>query len=955
MARAGLAFVVMLMLMLMLTATRTEARTKRKPQETRPTRVALVVSLNWGDADFVDVPFSRIQTQLPVEMADFTAAGADTETAMRGMLAGKYQTTMPTPTARNVALLTSAKRAGLQTAFVGAWNVSMAPPSPDEADQVALTTNVYDTLAAVQQITNRFTATNPPKGFFILVVIPFTDAAFASSPQDARRNRGFISQVPGLAVDSPSCSDSRTGTEPVNPFYDEDCPRRLHIASRRLEDKMVGKMVTAFHKAHAFVMWTAAHGPFSPYEHANSAPRARFRGERFSLYDGGIRVALRMSGTKLASKFAGASANAVDLLPTFEALWGASPATPNVDGINLLASSARPTPMQWTTFQKPFGNCMNVSPPRAARLSVDGIGDAIILYGKTRTEIYKWNAGFQLRSLDVAPSDMPRLPTPRPNYDFPACAVVPPPQGATTAATTQAQPQTKKTTAKSSPRIIALFIADDVGYGELGLTSTLTTPANSPTTTKTPHIDALAKRGAIFSSFYAAASVCSPTRASILTGRFPFHQDVAVHTAYHAGMSPREIVPWVGFNRNITFVTSTFARRGWDVGFFGKFHMCEDEAPSNQALGNDRFLVEEYKCYDCGRPLLPRANHYTENMYTFSPYASAQITTDGMAFVDSVMNKDAGANKAFVILALQTAHAPSNLLPSQFEELGASSANNPFVVSDIEATFSSSRMSAKPTQIRSAALRFMDEQVGRFVSFLEERGWDEDAVVVFTSDNGPENPAIYFASVGDAPHRGRKRSLLEGGIHVPLVMAWGSKFQPGRVVQEVVTGSVDLYPTLASLAGIDVSHVAWDAARLDGVDVSSCLFGACASSVSSRPALIWEQRYAELGVSCVDVSPRYAVRRGRFKLLVNSLALVAPSRDASLATAPAQLYDVVADPLESRNLASSNPDVVSALLAELRAYEFYDDAHWPPAISNRGYGMPFFKGFSCHRGGGGGD
>ena len=251
--------------------------------------------------------------------------------------------------------------------------------------------------------------------------------------------------------------------------------------------------------------------------------------------------------------------------------------------------------------------------------------------------------------------------------------------------------------------------------------------------------------------------------------------------------------------------------------------------------------------------------------------------------------------------------------------------------------------------------------MGRFTSFLKERGWEEDAVVVFTSDNGPAAPSVYFASVGDTPHRGRKRSLLEGGIHVPLVVAWGSKLQPGRVVNDVVRGSVDLYPTLAALAGIDVREAVWDLARLDGIDVSSCLFGPSAASVASRAAMIWEQRYAEEGLSCIDVSPRFAVRRGRFKLLVSSMATVAPRRDDSLdlanPNALAQLYDVVGDPLESRNLLAVFPDVAASLLAALKAYSLYDDDHWPVGgITNKGRGdagASLFKGFSCVGGPGG--
>jgi N-acetylgalactosamine-6-sulfatase len=205
------------------------------------------------------------------------------------------------------------------------------------------------------------------------------------------------------------------------------------------------------------------------------------------------------------------------------------------------------------------------------------------------------------------------------------------------------------------------------------------------------------------------------------------------------------------------------------------------------------------------------------------------------------------------------------------------------------------------TRIYYAAATNADAQIGRLLRRLDELGLARNTLVIFSSDNGPEDIVIGNASehgVGSAgPFRGRKRSLYEGGVRVPFIVRWPAAVPAGRVDNDTALASVDFLPTLCALAGVPLPP----AYAGDGEDLSAALRGTPRGR--TRP-LFWEWRFRIFG-HVHNRSPRLAIRDGRWKLLMN------PDRSR------VELYDIPRDPGEMDNQADRNPDIVSRLSRRL--------------------------------------
>ena len=192
-----------------------------------------------------------------------------------------------------------------------------------------------------------------------------------------------------------------------------------------------------------------------------------------------------------------------------------------------------------------------------------------------------------------------------------------------------------------------------------------------------------------------------------------------------------------------------------------------------------------------------------------------------------------------------------------------------------------------------------DRHIGRLLDALDALHLSESTLVVFTGDNGPEDLVVANASHSAAgspgPFRGRKRSLYEGGVRMPLIVRWKGHTPAGRVDDESVLGAVDLLPTLCLLAAAPAPAEL----PLDGEDVSDALHGRIHRR--ERP-LLWEWRFPVAGHP-IHKSPRLAIRDGDWKLLLN------PDRSRM------ELYHIPRDPMELRDLADRCPEVVDRLAA----------------------------------------
>jgi arylsulfatase A-like enzyme len=206
-------------------------------------------------------------------------------------------------------------------------------------------------------------------------------------------------------------------------------------------------------------------------------------------------------------------------------------------------------------------------------------------------------------------------------------------------------------------------------------------------------------------------------------------------------------------------------------------------------------------------------------------------------------------------------------------------------------------------QVYFVSLTDLDEQVGRLMKKLDELKLADNTLVIFSSDNGPEEMQIRNAGhsgVGSpGPFRGRKRSLYEGGIRVPFIVRWPAAIKPGRVDDSSVVSGTDLLP-LAKLAGATVPK----GHTLDGEDRSAVFTG---DPVPRTKPLFWEWRFNIAG-PVANKSPMLAVRDGKWKLLMNP--------DGSRV----ELYDIPADPEERRECGEKHPEVVKAMSEKVLAW-----------------------------------
>lgn len=200
-------------------------------------------------------------------------------------------------------------------------------------------------------------------------------------------------------------------------------------------------------------------------------------------------------------------------------------------------------------------------------------------------------------------------------------------------------------------------------------------------------------------------------------------------------------------------------------------------------------------------------------------------------------------------------------------------------------------------EIYFSSVTNLDAELGRLFSSLEALGLAKNTLVVFTSDNGPEDIHVLNAGhsgVGSTgPFRGRKRSLYEGGIRLPFIVRWPGRVPAGRVDDGSIISAVDFRPTMLAMAGV----APMSGRVADGENISDILLGAMRPR--TKP-LFWEWRFETIG-DAVNRSPRLAVRDGNWKLLFN------PDRSR------VELYSIVDDPTELNNLARDQPAVVNHL------------------------------------------
>ena len=376
----------------------------------------------------------------------------------------------------------------------------------------------------------------------------------------------------------------------------------------------------------------------------------------------------------------------------------------------------------------------------------------------------------------------------------------------------------------------------------------------------TPHLDALAASGAICTNGYVSGPYCSPTRAGLLTGRY---QQRFGHEFNSGG-------PGGGLPVDQTTLADRLARAGYATGIVGKWHLGTKACfhPLERGFGEFFGFLGGAHTYWPGRRSSILRDHepVTEDEYLTDAFAR-----EAVRFVE----RDHG-RPFFLLLAFNAVHTPLEADDARLARFEA-------IADPRRRTY-------------AAMLSAMDDAIGRVRTAIRDRGLERDTLVFFFSDNGgPTMPGTTLNGASNAPLRGSKRQTLDGGIRVPFVVSWPGTIPPGRYDEPII--QLDVAPTALSAAGVDHADAAFD-----GVDILPQL-----TRRDPRPphdTLYW--RFGE----------QMAIRRGPWKLVRWGFN---ETRDPD-ETWP-KLYDLAADPGESRDLAAAEPERVTELEAAWRAWD----------------------------------
>jgi arylsulfatase A-like enzyme len=429
---------------------------------------------------------------------------------------------------------------------------------------------------------------------------------------------------------------------------------------------------------------------------------------------------------------------------------------------------------------------------------------------------------------------------------------------------------------------IVQILIDDMGYADLGCYGG---------EAATPNLDRLAAQGIRFTKAYVASPVCSPSRVGIATGQFPSRHHI--YSYLDSRQAQRDHGMRNFLDLKAPSLARTFQQAGYATGHFGKWHMGGGrdvgEAPLPTEYGFDESLTSFEGLGD--RVLPPGRLSEANEKLGRGKITHAEQRDLTRLYVDRAIafaKKSSDAGRPFYIhLWPNEVHdpfdPPANLMP-KYDKYSSN----------------------KYVQQYFATIESMDRELGRLIDAIDQAGLAERTLIVVLSDNGPTAWPRYYNEKLDPPGstaglRGRKWSLYEGGIRVPMMARWHGRIPPGRTDNTSVVSSLDLFPTCCKLAGVPAPK-----AQFDGDDISEVLLGKPAKG--PRKDLFWDygrdKSYQRPGLSH-DRSPNLALRSGHWKMLIND--------DGS----SMELYDLRTDENEETNLSSAKPEIAKRMSLRL--------------------------------------
>lgn len=435
--------------------------------------------------------------------------------------------------------------------------------------------------------------------------------------------------------------------------------------------------------------------------------------------------------------------------------------------------------------------------------------------------------------------------------------------------------------AQNKPNII-LLMADDLGWGDTGF--------NGNKIIKTPNLDQMASEGVRFTRFYSASAECSPTRASVLTGRNPFR--MGVFLANTGILRPEEIT-----------LPELLKKEGYSTGHFGKWHLgsltqTENDAnrgkPGNAkefnppALhGYDEAFVTESKVptWDPMKKPVDRFKQagwdYIREGEAFEPFGTAYWNINGQKVTENLEGDDSRIIMDRVLPFIESSSLKSNPF---LAVVWFHAPHMPCVAGPKYQEMYKGQSSLM--QNYAGCITAMDEQIGRLRTFLKLKGIDSNTMIWFCSDNGPENGNP--GTTGG--FRERKRSLHEGGVRVPGLLVWPEKIKK-PMVTDIPCVTSDYLPTIVDLLKVDTKKIKY---RLDGQSLLS---------------LIEQKKFDRKSPIGFAYQNQIALSDSIFKMYAKS--------------GKYELYNIIKDPSEANDISSQNSEVLQKMKSHFES--FYSD------------------------------
>ena len=391
---------------------------------------------------------------------------------------------------------------------------------------------------------------------------------------------------------------------------------------------------------------------------------------------------------------------------------------------------------------------------------------------------------------------------------------------------------------------ILLILADDLGYGDLS--------CQGGKDIRTPNIDRIMNQGIRFTDFHSNCPVSSPSRAALLTGRYPDLVGVP------GVLRPEKSQSWGYLSPNAVLLPALLKTVGYHSAIFGKWHLG-DEAPN---LPNDRgfdlykgFLGGQMDYYThVQRPDLKTMRHNHEVIETRGTHATDLFSNWAIEYLNERKGKE---EPFFLYLPYTAPHIPLQP-PQEWEEK----------VKTREPGISETR--AKLV----ALIEHLDDGVGRVLAALEKNGMMDNTLIIFCSDNGGYAPS----EASNGIFHGAKEEMYEGGIRVACGMYWKDKIKAGSITDNFAM-LFDLFPTICEIASVNIPH------PINAISILPTLLGQ--EQITDNRTVYWVRREGNMNYGGLAY---YAARRGNYKILQNT------------PWEPIQFFDLATDPVEQKPL-----------------------------------------------------